>query len=119
MADISKIKIESGVYDIKDEVARENLQILNEKIKNVSKFPNFFIGAFFHGGFGTVEKSTAHFYSSIDGVNFSEFSSNINTMTDNWFRDLSFGKMSAGSVIMAIVIYILIALLQKAWERED
>lgn len=89
MADISKIKIESGVYNIKDEVARENLQILNEKIKNVSKFPNFFIGAFFHGGFGTVEKSTAHFYSSIDGVNFSEFSSNINTMTDNWFRDLS------------------------------
>ena len=38
---------------------------------------------------------------------------------NNWFRDLSFGKMSAGSVIMAIVIYILIALLQKAWERED
>ena len=38
---------------------------------------------------------------------------------NNWFRDLSFGKMSAGSVIMAIVIYMLIALLQKAWERED
>jgi len=38
---------------------------------------------------------------------------------NNWFRDLSFGKMSAGSVIMAIVIYILIALLQKVWEREN
>ena len=37
---------------------------------------------------------------------------------NNWFRDLSFGKMSAGSVLMAVVIYILIALLQKAWEKE-
>lgn len=38
---------------------------------------------------------------------------------NNWFRDLSFGKMSAGSVIMAVVIYILIFLLQRAWEKED
>lgn len=38
---------------------------------------------------------------------------------NNWFRDLSFGKMSAGSVVMAFVIYILIFLLQKAWAKEE
>lgn len=37
---------------------------------------------------------------------------------NNWFRELAFGKMSAASVVMAIVIFILIILLQKAWEKK-
>ena len=38
---------------------------------------------------------------------------------NNWFRDLSFGKMAAASVVMAIIIFILIMLLQRAWESQD
>ena len=38
---------------------------------------------------------------------------------NNWFRELSFGKMAAASVLMAIVIFILIMLLQRAWEKQD
>lgn len=37
---------------------------------------------------------------------------------NNWFLDLSFGKMSATSVIMAVVIFILITMLQKGWEKD-
>lgn len=38
---------------------------------------------------------------------------------NNWFRELSFGKMAAASVVMAIIIFILIMLLQRAWESQD
>ena len=38
---------------------------------------------------------------------------------NNWFRELDFSKMAAASVLMAIVIFILIMLLQKAWEKKD
>lgn len=38
---------------------------------------------------------------------------------NNWFRELSFGKMAAASVVMAVIIFILIMLLQRAWESQD
>lgn len=38
---------------------------------------------------------------------------------NNWFRDLAFGKIAAGSVVMSIIIFILIVVLQKSWERES
>lgn len=38
---------------------------------------------------------------------------------NNWFREVSFGKLSAASVIMSIVMFILIVLLQKSWESKD
>lgn len=38
---------------------------------------------------------------------------------NNWFREMSFGKMAAASVVMALIIFILIMLLQKAWENQD
>ncbi len=38
---------------------------------------------------------------------------------NNWFRDLAFGKISAGSVVMAVITFILIIFLQKSWESED
>ena len=36
---------------------------------------------------------------------------------NNWFRELSLDKMAAGAVINALVIFILITLLQRAWEK--
>ena len=38
---------------------------------------------------------------------------------NNWFREMSFGKMAAASVVMAVIIFGLIMLLQKAWENQD
>ncbi|MEG0296469.1 MAG: sugar ABC transporter permease [Clostridium sp.] len=38
---------------------------------------------------------------------------------NNWFRDLAFGKISAGSVVMSLIIFLLIVVLQKSWERES
>ena len=38
---------------------------------------------------------------------------------NNWFRELDFSKMAAASVLMAIIIFILIMLLQRAWEKQD
>jgi len=43
----------------------------------------------------------------------------IQHLFSNWFRELSYGKMAAASVVMAVVIFILIMFLQKAWEKED
>lgn len=37
---------------------------------------------------------------------------------NNWFLNLSLDKMTAGAVLLAIVILILVLLLQKCWERE-
>ena len=36
---------------------------------------------------------------------------------NNWFRDLSMDKMAAGAVTMALVIFILVCLLQKSWDK--
>ncbi|WP_438573072.1 carbohydrate ABC transporter permease [Clostridium sp.] len=38
---------------------------------------------------------------------------------NNWFRELSYGKMAAASVVMAIIIFILIMMLQRAWEKQE
>ena len=38
---------------------------------------------------------------------------------NNWFRELDFSKMAAASVLMAAIIFILIMLLQRAWENQD
>ena len=38
---------------------------------------------------------------------------------NNWFRNLAFGKLSASSVVMAVVTFILIILLQRNWEKEN
>ena len=42
----------------------------------------------------------------------------IQNLFNNWFVDLSFGKISASSVILAIIISLLIILLQKQWQSE-
>lgn len=42
----------------------------------------------------------------------------IQNLFNNWFIDLSFGKISAASVILAIIISLLIILLQKQWQSE-
>ena len=38
---------------------------------------------------------------------------------NNWFRTLDIDKLSAAATIVAVVIFILILFLQKAWESED
>ena len=42
----------------------------------------------------------------------------IQNLFNNWFIDLSFGKISAASVILAIIISLLIISLQKQWQSE-
>lgn len=37
---------------------------------------------------------------------------------NNWFRDLSVDKMSAGAVVLSAVIFLLVMLLQRSWEKE-
>lgn len=37
---------------------------------------------------------------------------------NNWFRELDFNKMAAGSILMAVIIFALIMLLQRAWEKQ-
>lgn len=38
---------------------------------------------------------------------------------NNWFRDLSFDKIAAGAVLVAIVILILVTFLEKAWNQKE
>lgn len=38
---------------------------------------------------------------------------------NNWFRELDFDKIAAGSVMTSAVVFVLIALLQRAWEKEE
>ena len=38
---------------------------------------------------------------------------------NNWFREMSIGKMAAATVLMGLVIFILIMLLERAWESQD
>ena len=37
---------------------------------------------------------------------------------NNWFRDLSMDKMAAGAVSMALVIFLLVCLLQRSWDKK-
>lgn len=37
---------------------------------------------------------------------------------NNWFRELSFDKIAAGSVLTSAVVFALILLLKRAWDRE-
>lgn len=77
-----------GDLNLKIEKNTKDISEINNKITN---FPNFYIGAFFHGGFGAVSKTDCHFYSSLDGINFSEFNnnSNINNISSSWTKDFS------------------------------
>ena len=38
---------------------------------------------------------------------------------NNWFRELDFDKIAAASVMTSVVVFLLIGLLRKAWDRED
>lgn len=38
---------------------------------------------------------------------------------NNWFRELDYDKIAAGSVMTSAAVFILIALLQRAWEKEE
>lgn len=64
MADISKITILSGTYDIKDEISRE-------KVNKVA-YNNIFVGTFFDS-----DTLTIHFVTSLDGQNWSEFNKGV------------------------------------------
>ena len=37
---------------------------------------------------------------------------------NNWFRELDFDKIAAASVLTSLVVFLLIVLLQKTWDRE-
>ncbi|MDO4296980.1 MAG: sugar ABC transporter permease [Lachnospiraceae bacterium] len=37
----------------------------------------------------------------------------------NWFRDMSFDKISAAAVVTALIVFVLIMLLQKAWDGAE
>ena len=50
-----------------------------EKLSKLTKYPNFFIGAFFSGRFGSVGDATKHhFVCSLNGTDFTEFNTNNN-----------------------------------------
>ena len=36
----------------------------------------------------------------------------------NWFRDLSVNKLAAGAVLMGLVLFVLIMVFQKLFDRE-
>ena len=40
----------------------------------------------------------------------------IQHLFNNWFRDLALDKMTAGAVLLSVLLILLIFLLQKAWE---
>lgn len=42
----------------------------------------------------------------------------IQHLFNNWFRDLSLGKMAAGAVIVSLILIVLIVLLERLWNRE-
>lgn len=37
---------------------------------------------------------------------------------NNWFRELSFDKIAAAAVVNAVVVFLLILMLRRAWEKE-
>lgn len=65
MADISKIRLETGTYDIKDEISREAI--------NKIAYNNIFVGTFFDLTYQKV-----HFLTSLDGINWNEFNKSVN-----------------------------------------
>lgn len=42
----------------------------------------------------------------------------IQHLFNNWFRDLSLGKMSAGAVMISVILITLIIFLERLWNRE-
>ena len=38
---------------------------------------------------------------------------------NNWFRELAFDKIAAGPVLTSAVVFGLILLLKRAWDREE
>lgn len=66
MADISKIQIQSGIYNLKDETSRNEIAKVQ---KNAMKFPNFFIAPFF-SGYGTTSQRLIRMFISLDGIHF-------------------------------------------------
>ena len=38
---------------------------------------------------------------------------------NNWFRDLSVNKLAAGAIVTGIVLFILIMIFQKLFDREE
>lgn len=38
---------------------------------------------------------------------------------NNWFRELDFDKIAAASVMTAAVVFLLIGILRRAWDKED
>ncbi len=38
---------------------------------------------------------------------------------NNWFRELDFDKIAAASVMSSLVVFLLIGLLRRAWDKED
>ena len=38
---------------------------------------------------------------------------------NNWFRELDFDKIAAAGVMCSLVIFLLIGMLRRAWDRED
>ena len=37
---------------------------------------------------------------------------------NNWFRDLAVNKLAAGAVLMGLVLFVLIMVFQKLFDRE-
>ena len=37
---------------------------------------------------------------------------------NNWFRELSFDKIAAAAVVNAVVVFLLILMLRRTWEKE-
>ena len=38
---------------------------------------------------------------------------------NNWFRELDFDKIAAASVMTSLVVFVLIGLLGKAWDKKE
>ena len=43
----------------------------------------------------------------------------LQQLFNNWFVNLDVDKMCAGAVLMALVVFVLITVLQKAWGKEE
>lgn len=67
----------------------DNTNEINDLKLKTTKFPNFFVGAFFNGGFGNNLTTKGKFYCSLNGVDFTEFNKNSNINENYDLRDLS------------------------------
>ena len=43
----------------------------------------------------------------------------VQHLYNNWFRDLSYDKIAAASVMTSAIVFALIALLRRTWEKEE